>query len=75
MTVDTLSLARDLRAASVAPEQAEAIASAIGRAVQETAVTKSDLNAAIADLKATMMTWFIATGIGISAIIIAALKL
>ena len=51
MAVDTLSLARELRAASVAPEQAEAIAAAIGRAVLEGAATKADLTSAVSDLR------------------------
>lgn len=51
MTVDTLSLARDLRAADFAPPQAEAVAFAIGRAVSEGAATKADLNSLRAELK------------------------
>ena len=43
MSVDTLTLARELRAAEIEPGQAEAIAAAIGRAVVETAATKADL--------------------------------
>ena len=43
MTVDTLSLARELRAANVEGAQAEAIAAAIGKAVVETSATKADL--------------------------------
>ena len=43
MSVDTLSLARELRAAELASPQAEAIAAAIGRAVTETSATKADL--------------------------------
>ncbi len=43
MSVDTLSLAKELRAAELAPPQAAAIAAAIGRAVVETSATKADL--------------------------------
>ena len=43
MSVDTLSLARELRAAHFEGEQAEAIAAAIGRSVTETTATKADL--------------------------------
>ena len=43
MTVDTLSLAKELRAAELPPMQAEAIAAAIGRAVIEGAATKADI--------------------------------
>ena len=44
MSVDTLSLAKELRAADFALPQAEAIAAAIGRSVTETTATKADLN-------------------------------
>jgi Skp family chaperone for outer membrane proteins len=54
--VDTLSLARDLRAASVPTEHAEAIASAIGRAVPEGAATKADLATLRSELKADLAT-------------------
>lgn len=46
MSVDTLSLARELRAADIEPAHAEAIAAAIGRSVNETtldAATVGDL--------------------------------
>ncbi len=43
MNIDTLSIARDLKAAALPPEQAEAIAAAIGRSVTEGVATKSDL--------------------------------
>lgn len=43
MSVDTLSLAKELRAADFALPQAEAIAAAIGRSVMETLVTKADV--------------------------------
>ncbi len=51
MTVDTLSLARELRAADLAGPQAEAIAAAIGRAVTETSATKDDLARVEASLR------------------------
>lgn len=51
MSLDTLSLARELRAADLAPMQAEASASAIGRAVVETAATKADLLQVRTELK------------------------
>lgn len=44
MNIDTLSIARDLKAAALPPEQAEAIAAAIGRSVTEGVATKSDLD-------------------------------
>ncbi|PAX08796.1 hypothetical protein [Sphingomonas lenta] len=43
MHIDTLSIARDLRAAELSPEHAEAIAAAIGRSVNEGAASKADL--------------------------------
>lgn len=50
MTVDTLSLAKELRAAELSSTQAEAIAAAIGRAVVEGTATKSDIQLVRADL-------------------------
>ncbi|MBW6532816.1 CCDC90 family protein [Sphingomonas sp. RRHST34] len=44
MGIDTLSIAKDLRAAALPQDQAEAIAAAIGRATSEGAATKSDLD-------------------------------
>ena len=43
MSVDTLSIARELRAAEIAAPQAEAIASVIGRALVDSAASKTDL--------------------------------
>lgn len=43
MSVDTLALAKELRAADFAGPQAEAIAAAIGRSIVETTATKGDL--------------------------------
>ncbi len=43
MSVDTLTLAKELRAADIAVPQAEAIAAATGRAVVETSATKADV--------------------------------
>ena len=54
MSVDTLSLARELRAAEIETSQAEAIAAAIGRAVVETSATKADLQHVEAVLRAEM---------------------
>lgn len=44
MGIDTLSIAKDLRAAALPQDQAEAIAAAIGRAMSEGAATKADLD-------------------------------
>ena len=55
MNIDTLSIARDLRATELPPEQAEAIAAAaIGRAVSESSATKADLDLVKASLEAKM---------------------
>ena len=43
MNIDTLSIARDLKAAELPTEQAEAIAAAIGRSVTDSVPSKSDL--------------------------------
>jgi hypothetical protein len=43
VNIDTLSIARELRAAELPSGQAEAIAAAIGRAVGEASATKADL--------------------------------
>ena len=52
MNIDTLSIARELRATELPPEQAEAIAAAIGRAVSESSATKADLDLVRAGLEA-----------------------
>jgi len=52
VNIDTLSIARDLRATELPPEQAEAIAAAIGRAVSESSATKADLDLVRASLEA-----------------------
>ena len=52
MMVDTLTIARELKAADLPPGQAEAIAAAIGRSIAETAATKADLDLAKQELRA-----------------------
>ena len=52
MNIDTLSIAKDLRAVELPSEQAEAIAAAIGRSVNEGSATKADLEMTKIDLKA-----------------------
>ena len=44
MSLDTLSIARELRDADVAPAQAEAIAAAIGKSVGDEATLKADIS-------------------------------
>jgi hypothetical protein len=86
MSVDTLSIARELKASKLPAAQAEAIAAAIGYSLHENVATKSDLrelelrldvkiDAKIEQLKSTMMLWFIGTNLTLAAIILAALKL
>ncbi|WP_156677721.1 hypothetical protein [Sphingomonas profundi] len=89
MTVDTLSLAKELRAAELSSVQAEAIAAAIGKAVVEGVATKSDVQLLRADLSqaearleakietvhSRLLTWFIGTQIAVGALIVALLKL
>ena len=86
MSVDTLSIARDLKATKLPAAQAEAIAAAIGISINEIAATKADLReikleleakieTKIESLKSTMMLWFIGTNLTLAAIIIAAMKL
>jgi hypothetical protein len=82
MTVDTLSLARELRAADFAPTQAEALASAIGRSIGETAASKADLRevrleieAKIEALQTRLIMWFVGTQLAFVALIAAMIKL
>ena len=51
MTVDTLSLAKELREAELSTTQAEAIAAAIGRAVLQGTATKADVQVLRSDLE------------------------
>ena len=49
--IDTLRYARKLRDAGVPPEQAEAMADAIGSELVDQIATKADLKASIAELR------------------------
>ena len=53
--IDTLRYARRLRDAGVPPEQAEAMADAIGSELVENLATKSDLDRAVAEIKGTTL--------------------
>lgn len=82
MSVDTLAIARNLRAADLPQPQAEAIAAAIGSSILETAATKADLRELRLELEAkieqmgrTLTVWFVGSQIAVGAVIIAALKL
>lgn len=81
MNVDTLSIARELKAAELPAAQAEAIAAAIGRSVSETAATKSDvtqselrLESKIEQLQGKLLVWFIGTQVAVGALIVALVK-
>ncbi len=52
MMVDTLTIARELRATDLPTRQAEAIAAAIGRSVTEAGATKADVESTQRGLKA-----------------------
>jgi hypothetical protein len=56
MSVDTLALAKELRAANIEAAHAEAIAAAIGKSVSEGAASKADLQAAEKALRADLQT-------------------
>ena len=71
MTIDTLAYARRLEAAGVASEQAEAHAEAARDAVTENAVTKADLRAVVAELKAALTGRMVLLG----GVVVAAIKL
>ena len=85
MTVDTLSIARELKAATIPDAQAEAIASAIGRGFTPdltSFATKADLGqleskveAKIEQLRSSVIMWVVATNLTMAAVIIAAIKL
>lgn len=89
MMVDTLTIARELKAADLPEGQAEAIAAAIGRSVSETAATKADVELAKQELRGdihrlrgdmerlarTLIVWFIGTQVTIGGLIVAIIKL
>ncbi len=84
MATDTLTLARELKAAEVPSGQAEAITAAIGRSASESmtasatkndlALLRSEMKTDIADLKSTMITWFVGTILTVGAVVVAAIK-
>lgn len=78
MTVDTLSLARELRASEMPSNPAEAI----GKAVAETAETKIDLDLTKQELRSDMerlhnrpLLWFITTQVAVGGLVVALVKL
>ena len=88
MNVDTLAIARDLRATELPVAQAEAIAAAIGRAVTEGVATKSDidvigqkidaldarLTAKIEGARSSLLIWLMGVIVATAGVIIAVLK-
>ena len=82
MMVDTLTIARELKAAELPAGQAEAIAAAIGRSVTETAATKADLELVKHELKADIekvrnqvLIWVVSTQIAVAGLSLAIIKL
>ena len=89
MMVDTLKIARELKAADLPSGQAEAIAAAIGHSVAETAATKADLELAKQELRSDierlrtelertrnqLLTWIVSAMVALGGVIIAVLKL
>jgi hypothetical protein len=79
MSIDTLDYAKRLEAAGVARSQAEAHAEALSHAISDDYVTKSYLDAKLADLKTeifkAMFTQTIAQVIAIAGLVFAAVKL
>lgn len=53
--IDTLRYARRLRDAGVPPDQAEAMADAIGSELVENLATKADLDRSVAEIKGTVL--------------------
>ena len=75
---DTLQAARDLKAAGIESDQAEAIASKMGEAADTgwaDLVTKADLTAAIAALETPITNRLYAAVFAAAGIVIAAIKL
>ena len=82
MMVDTLTIARELRAAELPSGQAEAIAAAIGRSVTETAATKADLDLVKHELKVEIertrnqiLIWIMSAMVALAGLIVAVVKL
>ena len=89
MNIDTLAIARDLRATELPPAQAEAIAAAIGRSVSEGTATKLDLEVVEQRLSTKIETvrtdverarnqvvlWVVGSQITLAGLILALLKL
>jgi hypothetical protein len=80
--VDTLAIARTLRAVELPQPQAEAIAAAIGSSILESAATKADLRevkleleSKIESVQAKLIMWMIGSQLTMAALLIAAIRL
>lgn len=88
MNVDTLAIARDLRATELPAAQAEAIAAAIGRSVNDGVATKPDieiivqkidaldarLTAKIENARSSLLIWLMGIIVASVGVVIAVLK-
>ena len=88
MNVDTLAIARDLRATELPAAQAEAIAAAIGRSVNDGVATKPDieiivqkidaldarLTAKIESARSSLLIWLMGIIVASVGVVIAVLK-
>lgn len=88
MNIDTLSIARDLEATELPAEQAEAIAAAIGRSLNEGAASKADLDvvahkieameerltAKLEGVKSQLLMWLAGTIFAAAGVLIAVIK-
>ncbi len=88
MNVDTLAIARDLRATELPAAQAEAIAAAIGRSVYDGVATKPDieiivqkidaldarLTAKIENARSSLLIWLMGIIVASVGVVIAVLK-
>jgi hypothetical protein len=59
MTLDTLTLARDLQAAGFTPEQAQQTAAALARSLAGETVTKTDVELIVERAKNEILRWLI----------------
>ncbi|WP_419809901.1 hypothetical protein [Sphingomonas sp.] len=82
MNIDTLSIARDLKATELPAAQAEAIAAAIGRSVSEGVATKLDvqlleerLTGRLEGVKSQILIWLMGAIFASAGAIIAVIKL
>jgi len=82
VNIDTLSIARDLKASELPAAQAEAIAAAIGRSVTDGVATKADLqvmeerlSARLESAKTQLLIWLMGVIVATAGVLIAVVKL